>query len=62
MGHYSQIHQIHVKSKIRKSLKYSSFDSLIENRKFQKFQQLSLSGSEFMVILKIFPAEFDDKM
>ena len=34
-GHSSQIHQIHVKSK---SLKYSPFDSLIENRKFKKFQ------------------------
>ena len=62
MGYSSQIHQIHVKSKILKSLKYSPLDSLIENRKFQKFQLHSSSGSEFMAILKIFPAEFGDKM
>ena len=33
-----QIHQIHVKLEISKSLKYSPFDNFIENRKFQKFQ------------------------
>ena len=38
LGHSSQIHQIHVKSKILKSLKYSPFDSLIENKKLPKFQ------------------------
>ena len=37
LAHSSQIHQIHVKLKILKSLKYSTFDSLIENKKFQKF-------------------------
>ena len=62
MDHSSQIHQIHVKSKILKTLKYSPFDSLIENRKFQKFQLHSPSGSDFMAILRIFPAEFEDKM
>ena len=62
LGHSSQIHQIHVKLKILKSLKYSPFDSLIENRKFQKFQLHSPSGSDFMAILRIFPAEFEDKM
>ena len=34
----------------------------IENRKFQKIQLHSPSGSNFMAILRIFPAEFDDKM
>ena len=62
LGHSSQIHQIHVKLKILKSLKYSPFDSLIENRKFQKFQLHSPSGSEFMAILRIFPAEFEGKI
>ena len=33
MGHSTKIHQIYAKSKILKSLKYSPFDSLIENRK-----------------------------
>ena len=36
-GHSSQIHQIHIKSKILKSLKYSPFGSLIDSRKFHKF-------------------------
>ena len=62
MGHSSQIHQIHVKSKILKSLKYSPFDSLFENRKFQKFQLHNPRGSDFMAILRIFPAECEDKM
>ena len=62
MGHSSQIHQIHVKSKILKSLKYSAFDSLIENKKFQKFQLHSPCNSDFMATLRIFPAEFEDKM
>ena len=61
MGHSSQIHQIHVKSNILKSLNYSPFDSLIENRKFQKFQLHNPRGSDFMAILRIFPAEFEDK-
>ena len=61
-GHSSQIHQIHVKLKILKSLKYSQFDSLIENRKFLKFWLHSPSRSEFMTILRIFPAEFENKM
>ena len=61
-GHSIQIHQIFVKPKNLKSLKYSPFDSLIENRKFQKFQLHSPSGSDFMAILRIFPAEFEDKM
>ena len=38
LGNSSQIHQIYVKSKILKPLKYLPFDSLIENRKFPKFQ------------------------
>ena len=62
MDHSSQIHQIHVKSKILKTLNYSPFDSLIENRKFQKFQLHTPSFSELMAILMIFPAEFEDKM
>ena len=61
-GNSSQIHQIHVKSKILKSLRYSPFNSLIENRKFQKFQLHSPSCSDFLAILRIFPAEFEDKM
>ena len=35
---------------ILKSLKYSPFDSLIDNRKFQKFQLHSPSHSDFMAI------------
>ena len=62
MGHTSQIHQIHVKPKILKSMKYSPFDSLIENRKFGRFQLDISSGSAFMAILRIFPTEFGDKM
>ena len=62
MGHSRQINQNHGKSKILKSLKYSPFDSLIENRKFQKFQLHNPRGSDFMAILRIFPAEFEDKM
>ena len=62
MGHSSQIHQIHVKSKILKFLKYSPFDSLIENRKFKKFRMHNPSGSDFMAILRNFPAEVGDKM
>ena len=61
-GHSSQIHQIHVKSKILKFLKYSPFDSLIENRKFQNLQLHSPSSSDFMTILRSFPTEFEDKM
>ena len=61
-GHSSRIHQIHVKSKNLKSFKYSSFNSLIENKKFQKFQLHSPSCSDFLAILRIFPAEFEDKM
>ena len=49
-------------SEILKSLKYSLFDSLIENRKFQTFQLHSPSGSDFMAILRFFLAEFEDKM
>ena len=52
----------HVKSKILKSLKYSTFDIPIENKKFQKFQMHSPSGTDFMAILRIFAAEFEDKM
>ena len=62
LGHSSQIHQIHVKSKILKSLKHSPFGSLNENRKFQKSQQHSPSVSDFIAILRILPAEFEDKM
>ena len=36
--------------------------SLIEDRKFQRFQPHSSSGSMFMAILRIFPAEFEDKV
>ena len=61
-GHSNQIYQIHVKSKILKSLKYSPFHSLIENRKFQKFQLHSPYSSDLMAILRIFPAESEDKM
>ena len=57
-GYSSQIYQILVKSKILKSLKYSSFNSLIENKKYQKFQLHSPSCSNFLAILRIFPAEF----
>ena len=46
----------------QKFLKYSPFDSLIENRKSQKIQLHSPSSSDFMAILMIFPAEFEDKM
>ena len=45
-----------------KILEYSPFPTPIENRKFQNFQLHSLIGSDFMVISKIFPAEFEDKM
>ena len=45
-----------------RSLKYSPFDSLIENRKFQKNQLHSSSGPDFMAILRIFHAKFGDKM
>ena len=41
-------------------MKYSPFDSLIQNRKFQKFQLDSPSDTDFMAILKIFSAEFED--
>ena len=61
-GHSSQIHQIYVKLKNSKSLEYSPFDSLFENRKFRTFQLHSPSGSDFMAILRIFPAEFEEKM
>ena len=61
-GHSIQIHQIFVKPKNLKSLKYSAFDSLIENRNVQKFQLHSPSGSDFLDILIIFPAKFEDKM
>ena len=61
-GNSSQIRQIHVKSKILKFLKYSPFDSLIENRKFQNLQLHSSSGSDFMAILRSFATEFADKM
>ena len=53
LGHFSQIRHIHVMPEILKSLKHSPFDSLIENRKFQKFQQHSPSGSDLMAILRI---------
>ena len=43
-------------------LKYSPFGSLIENRKFGRFQLDSSSGSALMAILRIFPTEFGDKM
>ena len=63
LGHSSQIPQIHVKSKILKSLKYSPFDSLIENRKFQiLILAASPSSSDFMAILGIFQAKFKDNM
>ena len=62
MGHSSQIHQIHVKSKILKPLKFSPFHSLIENRKFQKFQLYCPCSSDFMATLRILSPEFDDKM
>ena len=58
----TQIHQIHVRSKILKSLKLLPFDSLIENRKFQNFQLHNPSGSDLMAILIIFPTEFEGKM
>ena len=58
-GHSCQIHQIHVKSKIFKSLNYSPFDSLIENRKFQKFPLHSSGGSNSIAI---FLAESKDEM
>ena len=61
-GHSNQIYQIYVKSKILKSLKYSPFHSLIENRKFQKFQLYSPHGPDLMAILRIFPAESEGKM
>ena len=61
-GHYNQIPQIHVKSKILKSFKYSPFHSLIENRKFPKCQLHSPHGSDCMTILNIYPAEPEDKM
>ena len=61
-SHSSQIHQIHTKSKILKSLKYSPFDCLIDNRKIQKCWLHSPSASDFMAILRIFPAEFEDKI
>ena len=61
-GHSIQIHQIFVKPKNLKSLKYSPFDSLIENRKFQRFQLHSPRGSDFVAFLMIFPTEFEDKM
>ena len=59
---FSQIHQIHVKSEMLKSLKYLPFARLFESQKFQKFQFHSPSGSDFMTILRFFSAEFDDKM
>ena len=62
MGHSSQIYQIHVKSKIWKSLKYTPFDSLTGKTKFQKCQLHSPSSSDIMAILRIFPAKFEDKM
>ena len=62
LGHSSQIHQIHVKSKILKSLKSSPFDSHIENRKFPKFQLHRPNGSDFMAILGIFSSGFEHKM
>ena len=62
MDHSSQIHQICVKSKNFKSLKYSPFDSLIENRKFLKFQLHNPRRLDFMPILRIFAAEFEDKI
>ena len=43
-------------------LKYSPFDRLIENKKFQNAQLQSPGGSDFIVILRTFPAEFEDKM
>ena len=61
MGHSSQIHQIHIKWKILKSLKYSPFDSQTD-KKLQKNLAAYPSGSDFMAILRIFPAEFADKM
>ena len=60
--HSSQIHQIDVKSKKIKFLKYSLFDSLIEIRKFQKIQLHNPGCSDFMAILRISLAEFEDKM
>ena len=61
-GHSSQIHQMHVKSKILKLLKYLPSDILIENEKFHKFQLQNPNGSDFMAILRVFPGEFEDKM
>ena len=43
-------------------MKFSLFDSLIENRKSSKFQPHSPSGSDFTVILDIFHSRFDDEM
>ena len=62
IGHSSQIHQIHIKWKILTSLKYSPFDSHTDNKKLQKSLAGYPSGSDFMAILRIFPAEFADKM
>ena len=45
-----------------KTLKFSPFDSLIENRNFQKFQLYSPCISDFMAILRILSPEFEDKM
>ena len=56
-----QIHQIHVKSKILKSLKFSPFDNLIENRKFPTFQLHSPSDSGFLTILVIFLVDLRTK-
>ena len=60
-GHSSQIHQIPVKSKIVKSLKFSPFDSLTENRKSPKVQPHSPSGSVFMVVLEFFLPDLTTK-
>ena len=49
-------------AKILKSLKFLPFDSLIENRKFPKFQFHSPSGSDFVTILETFSSRFEDKM
>ena len=44
-----------------KTMKYP-FDSLIENWKFQRLYLHSPSCSDFMAILRIFLAEFEDKI
>ena len=61
-GSFRPTHQIHAKSTNLKSLKYSTFDSHIENRKFPKFQLHMLSIFNFMSISRIFSSGLENKM